>query len=401
MIKNETDVFISGAGIAGLALGIGLARSGLTVTMADPSPPVESGDDDGSDLRSTAFLQPARALLDQIGAWAALANHATPLEVLRVINCSGAPPQIETERSFASSDLGETAFGWNLPNWLTRKTLAAIAAETDGLTLKFGVGFEKLLTRDREARIALTDGSHLSTKLAVAADGRASPLREAAGIDTEITRYGQKALAFAVSHETPHENISTELYHTGGAFVLVPLPDQNGQPASACVWMQDGPEAVRLAAFDDTAFAQAVTERSAYVLGPLKQLTGRRVWPVVTQRATELTARRVAVVAEAAHVMPPIGAQGLNTSLMDVRQLLDLAVVDPNDIGSDKMLDQFAKNRSRDIHARSKVIDLYNRLCRSSSPSAQTLRSLGLKVVHDIPALRTGIMRAGLGKTAG
>lgn len=397
MTRDKIDIFISGAGIAGLAAAIALAKAGMRVVLADPAPPPTAADEDGSDLRSTAFLAPARAVLQQAGVWSHLADAATPLEALRVIDCAGTPPAPVTQRTFQSSDLGEAAFGWNLPNWLTRKVLTEVAADTPGLNLKLGVGFAKLLTRETEALIRLTDGTRLSAKLAIAADGRASPLRAAAGIDVDVTRYGQKALAFAVRHAVPHENISTELYHHGGAFVLVPLADVDGHPSSAVVWMHDGPEALRLYQLDEAAFAAAVTERSTGVLGALAPITPRRIWPVVTQSAQTLTAERVALIAEAAHVMPPIGAQGLNTSLHDVAALLDAATSDPDALGSRAFLDRYAKTRDRDIRARAQVIDLYNRLCKSEAPPAQALRSLGLKLVHDLAPLRQGVMRAGMG----
>lgn len=397
MTRERTDIFISGGGIAGLAAGISLARLGLSVTLADPAPPPEDGTDDAADLRSTAFLAPARALLEEAGLWERLADRATPLEVLRVIDCAGHPLAPVTERAFRSEDLGEPAFGWNLPNWLTRKVLTEAAAETPGLTLKLGAGFAKLLSREAEALVTLTDGTRLTARLAIAADGRASPLREAAGIGVSVARYGQKALAFAVTHEVAHGNVSTELYHEGGAFVLVPLPDHEGRPASAVVWMQAGPEALRLAALDDAAFGRAATERSAGVLGALTPVTPRRVWPVVTQRAERLTAERVALIAEAAHVLPPIGAQGLNTSLHDVRALIDLARERPEGIGDRMFLERYTKAREADIRARATVIDLYNRLCRSDAPAVQALRSAGLTLVHDLPPVRKGIMRAGMG----
>lgn len=396
MTREQRDIFVSGAGIAGLAAAISLARQGFSVTLADPAPPPE-GDDGKADLRSTAFLRPARDMLEAAGLWDRLAPDAMPLEVLRVIDCSGDPPEPVAERAFRSDDLGEPAFGWNLPNWLTRKVLAKAAAELPGLDLRLGTGFERLLTRESAALVTLTDGTRLEARLAIAADGRASPLREAAGIGARVTRYGQKALAFAVTHEVPHGNVSNELYHSGGAFVLVPLPDHDGRPASAVVWMQDGPKAVRLAALDDAAFGRAATERSAGVLGALTPVTERRVWPVVTQRAEHLTGERVALIAEAAHVLPPIGAQGLNTSLHDVRALVDLAQERSEALGTRDFLDRYAMAREADIRARVAVIDLYNRLCRSDAPPLEALRSAGLKLVHDLPPLRQGIMRAGMG----
>lgn len=397
MARKQTDIFISGGGIAGLTAGISLARAGFSVTLADPSPPATAESDDASDLRSTAFLQPARNLLEDAGLWPLLAGAATPLEALRVIDLAGSPPAISTERTFQSADIGEDAFGWNLPNWLTRKVLTDAAKDMDGLDLRLGTGFAKLLMREGEALVTLTDGARLSARLAIAADGRASPLRDAAGIGADTTRYGQKALAFAVAHDTPHGNVSTELYHTGGAFVLVPLPDHEKTPASAVVWMQDGPEAVRLAARDDDAFGRAATERSAGVLGHLTPLTPRRMWPVITRTARVLTAERVALIAEAAHVMPPIGAQGLNTSLSDVRALVDAAKAAPASVGDPAFLATYAEARKTDVAARARMIDAYNRLCRSASPGAQAVRGFGLKLLHDVSPLRRRIMQAGMG----
>lgn len=397
-MSERRDIFISGGGIAGLTLALALVRSGLTVTLADPAPAPTNADAEGSDLRSTAFLQPARTLYEELGLWPLLDPFATPLETLAVIDCAGDPPSPRTERAFRSSDLGEPAFGWNLPNWLTRKLLSQALAEAAGADLRLGTGFKSVLTRESEAIVTLTDGTRIRARLAVAADGRDSPLREAVGIPVETARYGQKALAFNVIHDTPHQNISTELYLSGGAFTVVPLPDVDGKPASAVVWMNDGPEAARLMELDAAAFSQAATIRSCGVLGELTLASPRRVWPVITRRATRLTAERTALVAEAAHVLPPIGAQGLNTSLHDVRALLDLIRDAPETIGEPAWLARYAKARERDIHARARVIDLYNRVCRSDAPPVQALRSLGLSVVHDLAPLRKGVMRAGLGR---
>ena len=396
-MAERTDIFISGGGIAGLTAALAFSQLGLSVTLADPAPPPRNADAKGSDLRSTAFLQPARELLEDANVWQALAPHATPLEALAVIDCTGNPPEPRTERAFQSSDLGAPAFGWNLPNWLTRKTLTDALATTPGADLRLGTGFRMILTREREAIVTLDDGSQVRTRLAVAADGRGSPLRQALGIAIETARYGQKALAFNVTHDVPHDNVSTELYLSGGAFTLVPLPDYQGRPASAVVWMNDGPEAARLMALDDAEFSEAATIRSCGVFGKLTLASRRNAWPVVTQRATRLTGERTALVAEAAHVLPPIGAQGLNTSLHDIRALLDLARDDPEAIGTRAWLDDFARRRERDIRARARVIDLYNRVCRSDAPPVQALRSLGLSVVHDVAPLRRGVMRAGLG----
>ena len=395
-MTDRADIFISGGGIAGLISAAAFADAGFSVVLAEPAPPPVNAEADGSDLRSTAYLKPACDLLESIGLWSDLLPSATALETLRVVDSAGDPPVAQTIRSFDAEDLGEPAFGWNLPNWLTRKLLAEKLASAPNVDLRFGTGFADILTREREAIVSLTDGSRLRTKMAIAADGRASPLRAAKGIDVETTRYGQKALAFVVSHPVPHESVSTEIYLSGGAFTLVPLADQDGTPSSAVVWMNDGQRAAELNDMDAETFSAAATERSTGILGALTLISNRRSWPVVTQRATSLTAERTALIAEAAHVLPPIGAQGLNTSLHDVSALLTLAAARPEALGDAQMLADYAAARQRDIHARAKAIDLFNRVCKSREPSIQALRRLGLKLVYDVAPLRKGIMRAGM-----
>ncbi|MGI9389750.1 MAG: FAD-dependent monooxygenase [Boseongicola sp.] len=397
MERHDVDIFISGGGIAGLTAAASFGNLGLSVIVADPATPPKSAVSENSDLRSTAFLEPAQRLLDEIGLWSSLAAHSTPLETLRVIDCQGDPPTIRTERAFQSADLGAPAFGWNLPNWLTRNLHTKQLAKNKNVDLRLGTGFHALLTREREAIVTLTDNSQVRARLAIAADGRQSPLRDAASIRPKITRYGQKALAFVVAHDIAHSNISTELYLSGGAFTVVPLPDQNGDPASAVVWMSDGPDATRLLKLSDEEFNAAATERSCGVLGQLHLISPRRMWPVVTQRAERLISERTAIIAEAAHVLPPIGAQGLNTSLSDIAALRDLASDRPQDIGTPGFLAEYARVRERDIRLRAGVIDLYNRVCRSNDPPVQSLRSLGLRIAHDVTPLRHSIMRAGLG----
>lgn len=390
-------MFISGGGIAGQVAAAVFAERGFSVIMADPVPPVTEAGLEGSDLRSTAFLRPARALFEACGLWPVLAPHATPLERLAVIDTTGWPPVVRDRRTFAASEMGEEPFGWNLMNWVVRRELAAYLQGAERITALYGTGFASLVQRTDGVIVGLSDGSQVRAKLAIAADGRMSPLREAAGIGARITRYGQKALAFTVTHDLPHENVSTEIYNEGGAFTIVPLADVGGKHASAVIWMNFGPRAVDLMAMPVDEFEDVMFARSTGLLGRMR-LEGRRsTWPIVTQTAERLTDGRVALVAEAAHALPPIGAQGLNTSLNDIAALIEAASPSPADPGAPAVLAAYARARRADIAARARVIDLFNRVARSGGAGMQAVRLLGLKAVHDIAPLRRGVMRAGLG----
>lgn len=392
----DCDVFISGGGIAGLTASAAFAASGFSVICVDPTAPATEPQADGADLRTTAILSPGRALLEDVGVWSRLAPQASALETMRIINLDETGHAAQP-KDFRAQDIQQEAFGWNLPNWFLRRELRAHLEHLPNARFEPGLSATAYLGRSDAARVRLSDGRTIRTRLALAADGRNSTLRQAAGIPVKTMRYGQKALVFAVRHALPHGNVSTELHRSGGPFTLVPLPDVEGQPCSAVVWMDDGPlQAARETAADE-AFNDMITERSAHVLGPLTCVTKRSLWPIISQYATRLTASRLAVIAEAAHVVPPIGAQGLNMSLKDIAQLVDLARAAPQDLGSPQMLQQYESRRLPDIRLRVAGIDMLNRASQIGIPGLQRARGLMLDTLHGLPPLRNGLMQLGLG----
>jgi 2-octaprenyl-6-methoxyphenol hydroxylase len=316
---------------------------------------------------------------------------------MRIIDAGGASPEPRVAKDFNASDISDQPFGWNLPNWLLRREMVAHLDSLPSVTFRPGTGTAGLLTREAEALVKLTDGSRVRARLVIAADGRNSPIREAAGIDVTTTRYGQKALAFAVTHPLPHDNVSTEIHRSGGPFTLVPLPDHEGQPSSAVVWMEDGPEAVRLADLHVAAFENETTARSCGLFGPLSLASHRTLWPIISQVADRMAGERVALVAEAAHVLPPIGAQGLNMSLGDLRALLDLAEAAPQDLGARDMLEAYHLKRHVDVRARITGIDLLNRASKLHAQPLRDARAIGLEALYSLAPVRRTLMQLGLG----
>lgn len=393
----DHDIIVSGGGIAGLTASAAFANAGFDVLCVDPSPPITTREAIGADLRSTAFLQPARQLLADIGLWERLAPHAAPLQIMRIIDAGGAQSVPRMTKEFDASDISDLPFGWNLPNWLLRREMAAHLESLPNVTYRTGVGAKSLFTRTAEARVGLTDGTQIKARLVIAADGRGSPMRESSGIGVKTTRYGQKALAFSVTHEVPHDNVSTEIHRTGGPFTLVPLPDFEGKPCSAVVWMEEGPKAKALAQMDVEGFEIAMNIRSCGVLGQLTLNSARTIWPIISQHAEHLSGERIALVAEAAHVIPPIGAQGLNMSLNDLRALLDLAVARPEGLGDVAMLDAYHKARIGDIRLRVAGITMLNRTSMLSAPPLRDARAAGLNALYSFAPLRKSIMQMGLG----
>lgn len=397
MPQAEYDIVVSGGGVAGLAAACVFGSAGFSVLCVDPAPPITARDAEGSDLRTTAFLQPAQALLDRAGLWARLAPHAADLQVMRIVDAGGEVPEPRVTREFDASDISDRPFGWNLPNWLLRREMVAHLDGLPSVTFRPGTGTTTLFTRESEARVALSDGSRVRCRLVIAADGRNSPIREAAGVEVKTTRYGQKALAFAVTHPVPHENVSTEIHRSGGPFTLVPLPDHEGRPSSAIVWMEEGPEVARLAALPVEEFEAEMNIRSCHLFGPLTLASRRTVWPIISQVAERMSAERVALVAEAAHVVPPIGAQGLNMSLGDMRVLLELAEAAPERLGDREMLDTYHRRRHLEVRARVTGIDLLNRASMMRAQPLRDARAQALDAIYSLAPVRKTLMQMGLG----
>ncbi|MCC5974315.1 MAG: UbiH/UbiF family hydroxylase [Rubellimicrobium sp.] len=401
MERTETDILIAGGGVAGLSAAAAFGAAGFRVMLVDPAPPVTEATAEGADLRSTAFLQPARAFLTEAGLWPRLAPHATALQVMRIVDAGGAQPVPRIRRDFEARDLGDQPFGWNLPNWLLRREMVARLAELPDVDFRPGTGFAGLVAREEAALVRLSDGTRVAARLLIGADGRESAVRAALGIGARTMRYGQKAVVFCVTHDQPHENVSTEVHRRGGPFTLVPLPDHKGRPCSAVVWMEAGPEVMRLARLPVAEFEAIATERSAGVQGALRLAGPRQVWPIISRIADRMTGPRAALMAEAAHVVPPIGAQGLNMSLADAACLLDLARARPEGLGDQAMLDRYAQRRHPEVMLRVAGIDALNRMSMGGNPALRALRAAGIGALHGATPVRRGLMRLGLGMRAG
>ncbi|MXU65973.1 FAD-dependent monooxygenase [Oceanomicrobium pacificus] len=405
MTAQHTDILVAGGGVAGLIATITLARTGAQVTCVDPVPPVTDIAAEGADLRSTAFLQPSVALLRSAGLWDRLAPHAQPLETMRIADAGGPVCAVRELADFRASELGHEAFGYNLPNWLLRREFMAVIGDMAGVDFVAPCKVERITPRTSGPIVHLDDGRALRPELLVAADGRGSLIRRSLGIGVKTRTFGQKALVFNVSHPRPHENVSTEIHRAGGPFTLVPLPDDSdGTHRSAVVWMDRGPEIQRLAALDTAAFEAALNERACDMLGHLTVISRKVAWPIIAQTAERMTGPATVLMAEAAHVVPPIGAQGLNMSLADLSALRDMVIrarTDGRPLGDPVLLAEYEKTRARDVALRTTGVDLLNSASIMSAPALRDLRRQGLRALSGMAPVRKLAMQAGLGMGRG
>jgi 2-octaprenyl-6-methoxyphenol hydroxylase len=394
-MRESVDILVSGGGVAGLAAAAAFGTAGYRVLCVDPVAPVTTREAPDADMRTTALLQPSVEVLKAAGLWERLEPHAMPLKTMRIVDAGGVEPIARIVQDFEANDISDRPFGWNLPNWLLRREFVMRLAELPTVSFRPGFGTTRLHTRESGALVTLSDGTRVAARLLIAADGRNSPTRQALGIGISTTRYGQKALAFTVSHPEPHQGVSTEIHRSGGPFTLVPLPDRDGGPASAVVWMAEGPEIARLRALPVKAFEAEMTARSCSLLGPLALSSPLTVWPIISQIADRFSGERTALIAEAAHVVPPIGAQGLNMSMADLRVLLNLA--ERETLGSSAMLDAYDRRRRPEARLRMAGVELLNRASMLSAQPLRDARAVALRTLYGLGPVRRGLMQLGMG----
>lgn len=379
------DVAVVGAGAVGLAAALVLAADGFSVALVGPRGARPDG-------RTVALLAGSVRLLEAAGAWEGLRAHAAPLRTLRIVDDTGSlfrPPPA----AFRAEEIGLDAFGWNVESATLAESLGE-AADRAGLAWH-RVGAGALEAGRDHARLALGDGTHLRARLVVAADGRRSRLREAAGIAATERAYPQVALTTILGHGRTHGDASTEFHTREGPFTLVPLPGRR----SSLVWVCAPERGRRLMALDDEALAAAVEARAQSLLGPMRVDGPRGLVPLGHLTVARYTAPRLALAGEAAHALPPIGAQGLNLGMRDVAALRD-ALVDARAAGGDPSgaaaLEAYERGRARDVPVRAGAVDLLNRSLLTDLLPADLARGLGLAALQAIGPLRRLVMREGL-----
>lgn len=387
-LKSEftAEAAVIGGGPSGLVAALALAGGGVeTVLFAPPAP---------ADRRTTALLGGSVRVLEALGVWDKLPAHAAPLQHLRIVDATDRLIRAP-EVMFNASELGLDAFGYNVPNEILRTEMLAKAEKSRSLRI-VTVPVDAIDIQDKRV-VLRAHGTEESVRLAVAADGRNSMGRKAAGITTKHTQFPQMAIALNVSHARPHGNISTE-FHTGsGPFTLVPLPGQNA--SIVCVVK---PETAReLLALDDAALALEMEKRSHSMLGEMKIQGGRGSFPLGLEVADTFAKGRIALVGEAGHTLPPIGAQGLNLGIRDAATIAELASDakrSGRDMGGASVLTDYHRRRNADVNSRALAVEMMNRSLLTDFLPVQALRGAGFDILSRITSLRQRIMREGLGE---
>lgn len=389
------DVAIVGAGLIGGTLAVALARHGIRTAVIDRLDPA-SMQKTTFDGRASAIAASSQTLLAAIGLWPHLAGLTQPINEIRVSD--GASPLF---LHYDHAQLGAGPLGFMAENRHYRIAIAeAMGTLRAHLTVEAGRAVTGMTDGPDQIRLALDDGRHITARLAVAAEGRDSKLRELAGIGLTGWSYPQTAIVATIGHARPHDGIAHERFLPAGPFAILPLPDEAGAHRSSLVWTERADAAAGYLALNDARFLAEIAERVGGFLGELSLIGPRFSHPLGLQFAARYGKGRLVLAGDAAHGIHPIAGQGLNLGLRDVAALTEI-IVDARDLGLDlahpEGLARYERWRRADNLMMAGVTDVLNRLFSNDIAPVRLARDLGLAAVNRIAPLKKFFMRHAMG----
>jgi 2-octaprenyl-6-methoxyphenol hydroxylase len=390
MATEHTELAVVGGGLNGLTLGIACAAAGLAVAVIDREDPAAMRGE-AFDGRTSAIAYGSMRVLDGIGVWSLLAGKAQPILEIRVADNS-APLFLHYDHR----EIGDTPLGWIVENRDLRRALQARAGQLPNLRL---VAPMRVLGAERDsaaATLMLADGSSLRAELIAAADGKNSPLREAACIHSVSWSYPQIGIVATVRHERPHRGIAVEHFLPAGPFAILPMTENR----SSIVWTERAALAPTLLALDDAGFQRELAARFGDFLGAVSVEGPRWSYPLAFLHAGSYVAPRLVLVGEAAHVIHPIAGQGFNMGIRDIAALAECLVDGRRvglDLGDATILARYQRWRRFDNIVLAGVTDGLNRLFSNSVPPVRLARDLGLAAVGRVPPVKRFFMRHAMG----
>ncbi len=391
----DTDVIILGGGLVGATLALALDVHGVTSIVIDPADPAVMLAP-GFDGRASAIASATGRMLDAIGIGAMLAGQGCAIRHIRVSD------GLEPGKLDFKPDEGDGALGTMYENKLLRRALFDAATAAKHVDLRMQTRATEVVRGPAGVVATLDDGTTVRAPLLIAAEGRNSPTREAAGITVARWQYDHAAIVGAFHHEYPHEDIAYEIFYPSGPFALLPLPDDEIGHRSAIVWSVKGEDGPAMMKLGDRAFLAEATKRMGGFLGELSAASPRASYPLGFHHAARITAERLVLVGDAAHGIHPIAGQGLNLGLRDAATLAEVLVDGKRlglDLGDPALLERYQRWRGLDTFMVAAATDTLTRLFGIPGKTASAVRRFGIGAVDRLPPLKNRFMAEARGET--
>ncbi|KEG16853.1 UbiH/UbiF family hydroxylase [Bartonella bacilliformis] len=381
--NGHSDIAVIGTGPVGMLTALNLAHEGYSVSLIGLPPHT-------NELRTSALMMPAIRMLQKLNIWDTIKCHAAALSSIRITDATSRIIRSPTI-SFYSSEINEEFFGYNIPNsTLNNALMHAITHKPD--IVKFSSLAKSFHHQQDHVCVTLSDGQLVQASLIIAADGRNSLARQAAGINVKQWNYPQTALILNFLHTLPHNNISNEFHTKDGPFTQVPLPGNR----SSLVWVSNLIHAKELLNMKPEVIAKMIEDKMQSMLGKITVNTAVQAYPLSGLIASCFAANRTILVGEAAHVFPPIGAQGLNLGFRDVQTLIDILSNKASDFNPKTIISYYNRYRKPDIFIHAASVHALNCTLLSNMFLIHIMRSIGFELLRNFSPLRNFFMREGI-----
>lgn len=391
--QNQYDVVIIGGGLVGASLAAALKNSGLALALVEAGSAPAIEDDSGStgnwDSRIYAISPGSRTFLEQSGAWQRLdPRRVAPVEEMRVFGDSDA------ELKFSAYQMGVPELACIVENRHLQAALWQGLQSQDNLDFIHPARCAALALGEDAARLTLEDGREFGAKLIVGADGRDSWVRNQAGISAAPVDYQHHGVVANFSCELPHRGIAHQWFAPDGILALLPLPGNR----LSMVWSVTPEKSAELTSLTDEALCAQVAAASQHTLGKLQILTPAAAFPLRLLVLPHISAKRVALIGDAAHNMHPLAGQGVNTGFRDARQLAELLIDRGGctDSGDAQLLRRYDRKRREDIYSMQSTTYGLKKLFCNDDPLLRTLRNLGLNATNHLIPLKKLLMQHAL-----
>ena len=392
---DRADVLILGGGLVGSALAVALDAHGITsivVDIADPEKILAAAHDG----RASAIASAPYRMFEAIGVADRLAGKGCPIEGIRVSD-GLAPGKLDFE---PGGD--ETALGHMFENRILRTALFEAAQAAPRVDLRMKTRAVAVERGEHSVVARLDSGAEVRAPLLIAAEGRNSPTREAAGLKVARWTYDHAAMVTTIGHEHSHENIAYEIFYPQGPFAILPLIDDAEGHRSAIVWTVKAAHAAGMLALSERGYLAEAEKRMGGFLGRLSRLTARSSYPLGFHHAAWITSDRLALVGDAAHGIHPIAGQGVNVGFRDVATLVEVLVEGKRlglDLGDPQLLARYQRWRGLDTFMVAAATDGLTRLFGIPGGTAAAVRRFGLSAVDRLPPLKRMFMAEARGES--
>ena len=394
--STRFDIAISGASFAGLALARGLVQAlgdGIGIAMIDRAGVSAASKDDG---RAFAIWAGSKAVLEGLGVWQNIASAAELMTSIEISDSALGDGVRATRLTYDAKTDDGTPSAYIVPSSVLFRALYQSVAHDTAITWLAPAEAVGLTLGDFAAAITLNDGRSIEAALCVAAEGRASKLRDAAGIKTTGWGYAQRGIVATVQFELPHDGVAIQHFLPGGPFAILPLKNNR-----ACItWSSSDAEAERVLALDDAAFLQELDHRIGGRFGAIEVVGQRQSWPLDVKMARELTAKRFALIGDAAHGVHPVAGQGVNLAFRDVAALVEVLTDAARiglDFGNGPALERYARWRRFDSTMSAAAYDGLNRVFSIDNTVLRAARGAGLGIVDQLPFVKRMILQEAAG----